>query len=227
MHDLGVFRSDLERISERLSQRGFTVPVDEFRDLDVRRRAAITEAEELKAQRNAASAEIGRSKRTGADTSRCATTVSDDEGPHRAAGRARKGAGRRVPGHAGRHSQRAARIRAGGKSAEDNVEVRRVGQPRTVRFRAQGALGPRAWNWAFSIWNAPRRSPARASRCIGAWARSWSARSINFMLDVHTREHGYTEVLPPFLVNSASFTEPGNCRNSTKICSSAKITISG
>ena len=56
MHDLGGFRSNLDRISERLSTRGFAVPVAEFRDLDVRRRAAITESEELKQKNNEASA---------------------------------------------------------------------------------------------------------------------------------------------------------------------------
>ena len=59
-------------------------------------------------------------------------------------------------------------------------------------------------SWTFSTSSAPPRSRARDSPSIAVWARSSSARSINFMLDTHTREHGYTETLPPFLVNSAS-----------------------
>ena len=63
-----------------------------------------------------------------------------------------------------------------GKSAEDNVEVRRWGTPPRVRFRAQSRIGIWARNWAFWISSAPPKSPARALPSIGAWARSWSAR---------------------------------------------------
>ncbi len=71
----------------------------------------------------------------------------------------------------------------------------------------------------------------RAAKVTGArFAVYWGVGArleralINFMLDVHTREHGYTEVLPPFMVNSASFSAPDNCPNSPKTCSNCENT---
>jgi len=68
MYDLTFFRTHLEEIAERLKTRGFELDLEAFRDLDARRRAAITEAEQLKAQRNAESNEIAKLRRQGADT---------------------------------------------------------------------------------------------------------------------------------------------------------------
>ena len=90
-----------------------------------------------------------------------------------------------------------------GRSAEDNVEVRRCGEPPQFDFtpKAHWDLGPE-----LGILD-----PERAAKITGArFAVYWGLGAkleralINFMLDVHTREHGYTEVLPPFMVNSAS-----------------------
>ena len=90
-----------------------------------------------------------------------------------------------------------------GRSAEDNVEVRRVGEPPHFDFepKAHWDIGPELGILDFE----------RAAKITGArFALYWDMGAkleralINFMLDVHTREHGYTEVLPPFLVNSAS-----------------------
>ena len=60
MHDLGMFRANLDAVAERLSTRGFTLPVEQFRELDSRRRAAITETEELRRDQNAQSREIAK-----------------------------------------------------------------------------------------------------------------------------------------------------------------------
>src|SRR4029077_14209572 len=68
MHDLGFFRSNFEKVAERLATRGPVTGLDQFRDLDQRRRAAITEAEELKARRNTESAEIAKLRKAGQDT---------------------------------------------------------------------------------------------------------------------------------------------------------------
>src|ERR1051325_10572730 len=68
MYDLGFFRSNLDSIAERLAARGFTLNVEAFRQLDGERRQAVTEAEQLKAQRNSQSAEISKLRRSGVDT---------------------------------------------------------------------------------------------------------------------------------------------------------------
>ena len=68
MHDLANFRANLDAIAARLADRGFPLDVEDFRQLDARRRAALTEAEQLKARRNAESMEIGKRKKAGEDT---------------------------------------------------------------------------------------------------------------------------------------------------------------
>jgi len=90
-----------------------------------------------------------------------------------------------------------------GKTAEDNLEVRRVGEPPKFAFEptAHWDLGPELGILDFE--RAVKITGARFALYWGAGARLERAL-INFFLDVHTREHGYTEVLPPFLVNSAS-----------------------
>ena len=90
-----------------------------------------------------------------------------------------------------------------GKSADDNVEVRRWGQPRQFDFepKAHWDLGPELK--ILDLERATKVTGARFAVYWGMGARLERAL-INFFLDVHTREHGYTEVLPPFLINSAS-----------------------
>ena len=69
MHDLSFFRNNLDAVAERLATRGLTLDVSQFRDLDVRRRAALTETETLRAQRNAESQKIAALRKAGEDTS--------------------------------------------------------------------------------------------------------------------------------------------------------------
>ena len=67
MHDLATFRNNLDAIAARLSTRGLTLPIDELRSLDKSRRAAITEAEQLRAEQNTLSKEVGRIRKEGGD----------------------------------------------------------------------------------------------------------------------------------------------------------------
>src|SRR5580658_3321425 len=69
MHDMGTFRANLDAIAERLSTRGFTLPVEQLRDLDAQRRAAITESEQQLAERNQISREVGRRRKEGLESS--------------------------------------------------------------------------------------------------------------------------------------------------------------
>jgi seryl-tRNA synthetase len=96
-----------------------------------------------------------------------------------------------------------------GKSAGDNVEVRKHGQPRTFDFepKAHWDLGPALGIIDFE--RATRIAGARFSILSGAGARLERAL-INFMLDLHTRDHGYREIEPPFLVNAAALVGTGN-----------------
>ena len=203
MHDLSFFRSNLERMAERLATRGFTLEVDRFRELDGRRRAAVTEAEQLKALRNSESAEISTQRKLGLDTS--------------ARQQKMRQIGERIAELDAQVQELDEEFRemlAGipnvphesvpvGRSAEDNVEVRRWGQPRRFDFapKAHWDLGPE-----LGILDLERAAKITGARFAVYWdlGAKLERALMNFMLDVHTREHGYTEVLPPFLVNSAS-----------------------
>ncbi|MDP8979647.1 MAG: serine--tRNA ligase [Acidobacteriota bacterium] len=203
MHDLSHFRSNLDAIAARLADRGFSLDVAGFRALDTQRRAAVTESEQLQAKANAQSQEIGKLKKAGGDT-------SEKQAEVRAINERIAALAENVK--AVDESFRA--LLAGipnvphesvptGKSAAENVQVRSWGQPSVFDFepKAHWDLGPELGILDFD--RAAKITGARFAVYWGAGARLERAL-INFMLDVHTREHGYTEVLPPFLINSAS-----------------------
>ena len=203
MYDLTFFRGNLDAIASRLADRGFTLDVDVFRKLDAERRSAVTQSEQLKAQRNAETQEIGKLRKAGEDTTERQQKVRE--------------MGERIAAFdlaAGELDEQFRQMLAGvpntphpsvpgGKSAEDNVEVRRWGTPPSFSFqpKAHWDLGPELGILDFE--RAAKITGARFAVYWGLGAKLERAL-INFMLDVHTREHGYTEVLPPFMVNSAS-----------------------
>ena len=203
MHDLSYFRSNFDRIAQRLATRGDVSSLDRFRELDQKRRAAISQSEQLKARRNAESAEIAKLRREGADTTERQAQV-------RAIGGEIASLDEQVKSLDEEFRELLAGIPnvphesvPAGKDSEDNVEVRRVGQPRQFDFepKAHWDLGPELG--ILDLERAAKITGARFALYWGMGARLERAL-VNFMLDTHTREHGYTEVLPPFLVNSAS-----------------------
>ncbi len=203
MHDLGAFRANLDAVAARLATRGKPLPIEQFRDLDQRRRAAITETEQLRAEQNAISREVATLRKQGLETSGLQANS--------------RAVGERISALAGQTEALDAEFRellAGipniphesvpvGASAEDNVEIRRVGEPPHFDFepKAHWDLGPDLGILDFD--RAAKITGARFAVYMGAGAKLERAL-INFMLDVHTREHGYTETLPPFMANSAS-----------------------
>jgi len=204
MYDLSFFRQNLDAIASRLADRGYTLDVEAFRKLDVERRAAVTESEQLKAQRNAETQEIGKLRKAGEDTTERQQKVRE-MGERTAA----------LDAAAGQLDEQFRLMLAGvpnmphpsvptGKSADDNVEVRRWGKPPAFPFqpKAHWDLGPELGILDFE--RAAKITGARFAVYWGLGAKLERAL-INFMLDVHTREHGYTEVLPPFMANKDSF----------------------
>jgi seryl-tRNA synthetase len=203
MHDLSYFRSNFDRIAQRLASRGDVSSLDRFGELDRERRDVISQAEQLKAQVNIESAAIGKLRREGADTSQLQEQV-----------RSKKEAIAQLDERVKALEAAFRELLAGipnvphesvpvGKGAEDNLEVRRVGRPREFDFepKAHWDLGPELG--ILDLERAAKITGARFALYWGLGARLERAL-VNFMLDVHTRHHGYTEVLPPFLVNSAS-----------------------
>jgi len=203
MHDLQFFRSSFERVAERLSARGPVAGLEGFRELDQKRRASISRTEQLKATVNAQSAEIGKLRREGVDTTERQEQV-----------RAMKEQLTALDAEVKGFEEEFRQLLAGipniphesvppGRDETQNVEVRRRGEPRQFDFepKAHWDLGPDLGILDFA--RAGKITGARFALYWGLGARLERAL-VNFFLDVHTRDHGYTEVLPPFLVNSAS-----------------------
>lgn len=203
MHDLSFFRANLDSIAQRLATRGYQLDLEQFRSLDTDRRAALSEAEQLKAKRNELSGQIPKLRAEGKDISGIQQESSAMRDRIAALDEKAKAA-----------DEKFRDLMAGvpniphesvplGKSSDDNVEVRRWGTPREFDFqpKAHWDLGPELK--ILDLERATKITGARFAVYWGIGARLERAL-INFFLDVHTREHGYTEVLPPFLINSAS-----------------------
>jgi seryl-tRNA synthetase len=203
MLDLSAFRSNFDRFAERLSTRGPLPSLEQFRELDRRRRAAISQAEQLKARRNAESAEIARLRRDGADTSerqQQVRAIGDEIGALDEQVKRLDDEFRDLLAGIPNVPHESAPV---GRDSEENLEVRRCGEPAAFDFdpKAHWDLGP-----ALGTLDLERASKITGARFALYWdlGAKLERALINFMLDVHTREHGYTEVLPPFMVNSQS-----------------------
>ncbi len=209
MHDISNFRTNLNAIAARLADRGFTLDVASFRELDTQRRAALTEAEQLKATKNAESAEIGKLKKAGVDTAAQQEKIREIGDRIKA-----------LDEKAGALDEEFQNLLKGvpnvphssvptGKDADANLEIKKWGEPRKFDFepKPHWDLGPELGILDFE--RAAKITGARFAVYMGLGAKLERALT-NFMLDMHTKKHGYTEVLPPFLINSASLYGTGN-----------------
>jgi seryl-tRNA synthetase len=211
MLDPSYIRDHIEEVRTGLRNRGLDPDkaLEEIATLETARRRMIPELEALKRAQNTSGDEIARAKRQGQDTA-----------PVQEANRARaqqiKQLGFQLDSV--EHQRTVAVLNlpnlphAGvpvGSSAAENVEVRRVGEPRRFDFTPQPHwdLGPALGIIDFE--RGTKIAGARFTVLSGAGARL-SRALINFMLDLHTREHGYREIEPPFLVNSAALQGTGN-----------------
>ena len=205
MLDLAFVRDNLPLVEEKLRQRGLD-PADvlkDFHQIDQRRRLAITENETLKAQRNRASEDIAKLKKTGRDaTAQIAETKNLREKIQELEKSAEECEARLRQLLVNLPNIQHESVPVG-KSADDNAEVRRWGAPPKFDFapKPHWELGEQLG--ILDLERAAKLSGARFAVYWDLGARLERALA-NFMLDIHTREHGYTEVLPPYLVNSDS-----------------------
>jgi seryl-tRNA synthetase len=205
MLDLNFVRENLPLVEESVRRRGMdpAVVLKDFRELDTERRHAITQAETCKAQRNQASEEIAKAKKAGQDATAAMAQTKELREQIQNLEKTATGL-----------DERLREILVGipnlphtsvpvGHSADDNVEVRRWGTPPKFDFTPQPHwdLGPELG--VLDLERAVKLSGARFAVYWDMGAKLERALA-NFMLDLHTREHGYTEVLPPYLVNSDS-----------------------
>ena len=205
MLDLAFVRNNLPLLEEKLRQRGLDPKqaLGDFHSVDEQRRKLITEMEQLKAQRNRASEEVAKAKKSGGDaaalieqTRQLREKIEQGEGGIGKIEEQLKSILSALPNLP--HESVPA-----GKTTEDNAEVRQWGAPPKFDFAAKPhwELGEQ-----LGVLDLERAAKLSGSRFAVYWdlgARMERALA-NFMLDLHTREHGYTEVLPPFLVNSES-----------------------
>jgi len=205
MLDLNFVRDHLPEVEEKLAQRGMNAAevLGEFRQLDGVRRQHITELETLQAQRNRASEEIARLKKAKQDANvQIAKTKELREKIQELEEKVQEEDARLRELLAGIPNMPNADVPVG-KTSEDNVEVRRWGKPPEFSFapKPHWELGEQ-----LGILDLERAAKLTGARFAVYWdvgARLERALA-SFMLDLHTHEHGYTEVLPPYLVNSES-----------------------
>jgi len=208
MHDLVYFREHLDVFADMAKNRGITLDLDGFRTLDKERRDLITSTEQLKAQRNKASEQIARLRK---EKQNADTLIAEMK---------------QVGEHIKQSDERIAALDAKqrqfmltvpnllhssvppGKGAEENVEVRRWGAPPNFTFvpRPHWEIGENTG--ILDLQRAVKIAGARFALYRGAGARLERALA-NFFLDLHTGKHGYTEILPPFIVNTESLVADG------------------
>jgi seryl-tRNA synthetase len=208
MHDLNYFRDHLDVFAAMAEKRGTPLHLDAFRVLDAQRRELITATEALKAQRNKASEEIARQKKA-------KENADSLIGEMKTVSERIKEADERIAQLNATQSELMLTIPnvphasvPVGHSAEENVEVRRWGTAPKFDFVAKPhwEVGERAGILDLAV--ATKITGARFAVYKG-WGARLERALANFFLDVHTRDHGYTEILPPFLVNTASLTGAG------------------
>jgi seryl-tRNA synthetase len=211
MLDPAFVRDHHDLVRTALVNRGMEADalLDALSPLDERRRALIVEVENLKRDQNAAAAEVAKRKKAGEDIAALVDAnrargqqVKERDAALQALEDERRNLLLLIPNvpHASVPV---------GRSADDNREVRRVGDPPALDFepKPHWDLGPELGILDFE--RGTKIAGARFTVLMGQGARLARAL-INFMLDLHTREHGYTEVQPPFMANSASLTGTGN-----------------
>jgi len=205
MLDLNFVRDNLPLVEGKLRQRGMDAAalLKDFAELDTQRRHAITEAETLKASRNKATDEIGRLKKSGQDASALMAEMKDLREQVQAREKTAEDLDARLREIlVGLPNLPHASVPVG-HGADDNVEARRWGKAPEFSFapKPHWELGEQLG--VLDLERAVKLTGARFAVYWDMGAKLERALA-NFMLDLHTREHGYTEVLPPYLVNSES-----------------------
>src|SRR6202008_839427 len=205
MLDLNFVRENLPLVEEKLRQRGLdpAAVLKDFQEVDTQRRQAITEAETSKAQRNKASEEIAKLKKAGQDAGAAVAQTKDLREKISALEKTAADLDARLRDIlAGIPNLPNASVPIG-RSAEQNVEVRRWGTPPKFDFAPKAHWDLGAELGILDLERAVKLTGARFAVYWDLGAKLERALA-NFMLDLHTRQHGYTEVLPPYLVNSDS-----------------------
>ena len=201
MLDPKLLRTDLQWVAERLSVRNITLDTGTIASLDQQRRSLQQRTEELQAERNARARAIGQAKSRGEDIEPLLAETS------------------RMGDELERASSELARVQAeldtilltlpnivdasvpAGRDESDNIELRKVGTPRSFDYEPLDHVDIGSRRASLDFETATRLTGSRFAVLRGELAMLHRAL-IQFMLDVHTREHGYTEINVPYIVNA-------------------------
>lgn len=207
MLDIQLLRNDLDSVAQRLAARGYTLDTEAFAGLEGERKALQTRMQELQARRNATSKQIGEAKRKGEDTSAIMAEVATLGDELKAAEIAFEVVQEKVNTWLLTIPNLPHESVPAGKDETDNVEVRRVGEPKTYNFEVKDHVDLGApLGLDFELGS--KLSGSRFAVLKGDIAKLHRALA-QFMLDVHTEEHGYNEVYVPYVVNADSMRGTG------------------
>jgi seryl-tRNA synthetase len=208
MLDIQLLRSDLAGVAKRLADRGFAFPAAEFEKLESSRKAVQTETQDLQAKRNQLSKQVGQLKAKKEDASALMAQVNAQADLLRAKEQELEV----IQGKLEEFLQGVPNVPhpsvPAGKSADDNTEVRKAGEPRKFDFPVKDHVDVGEGLKLLDFEAATRIAGARFTVMKGALSRMHRALA-QFMLDVHTRDHGYTEVYVPYMVNAESMLGTG------------------
>ncbi|GIX28275.1 MAG: serine--tRNA ligase [Burkholderiales bacterium] len=208
MLDIQLLRNDLEGVARRLATRGLHLDTETFRALEAERKAVQTRTEELQAARNLASRRIGQAKAQGQDVSALLAEVAGMGEELKALEARLADVQRRLSDFLLTVPNLPHDTVPVGRSAEDNVEVRRWGAPREFPFPVRDHVDLGEGLGLLDFAAASKIAGSRFVLMKGAVAALHRAIA-QLMLDVHTREHGYTEVYVPYMVNAESMRGTG------------------
>ena len=203
MLDIQQLRKELPAVVAGLARRGVAFDEQTFRSLEGHRKQLQTKTEELQGKRNSASKQIGILKSKGEDTTAIMAEVSGVGDELKANETALAELQQQLSDFLRMIPNIPRAEVPQGKSADENVEVRKWGTPRTFDFTPKDHVDIGASFDGIDFETASKLSGARFSVLKGAVARMHRALA-QFMLDVHTTEHGYTEVYVPYMVTGES-----------------------
>ncbi|MHB9111336.1 MAG: serine--tRNA ligase [Thermoleophilia bacterium] len=208
MLDIRRLRSEPDEIRKALERRGIDAPLDEFAELDKKRREIIVEAEEKKALRNQVSDEVAKAKRSGEDSSERISAMKKVGEEIKALDLVLKDIESQLDDIVLELPNTPLPDVPNGADENANVTIRTWGEPRSFDFEARPH-----WDLGAELGIIDQERGAKVAESRFTLLRGMGARLeralINFFLDLHTGEHGYTELFPPILVNSESMRGTG------------------
>jgi seryl-tRNA synthetase len=208
MLDVQILRSDLPGTANRLAERGYTLDAGAFEALEARRKAVQTETQELQANRNRLSKEIGQLKAKKEDATQLMAQVNAQAERLKALEQELEGIqGKLDEFLLGIPNVPHASVPAG-RSSDENAELRKEGAPRDFGFPVKDHVDLGEGMKLLDFEAANRIAGARFIVMKGGLSRMHRALA-QFMLDIHTSEHGYTEVYVPYMVNAESMLGTG------------------